>query len=491
MSTVTDDGEALKASAHHRHLTDAGNAEHFVAMYGDLVRYDHARGRWLVWDIHRWKPDVDAAVHRMALECVRSRHAMAGGDSPLSQEERLVLSKFAIRSEAKQRLDALLAITRTMKPVTDDGRGWDDEPGLIGVGNGVVILKTGALRDGHPTDKITMSTGIDYDPGALCPRWDRYLREVLDDPEVIAFIQCLSGYALTAEASVDLLVFLLGVGRNGKSTYVEFCDMAFGDYGRIISKHAFMDSKRGAHTTEMADLDGSRFAYCEELVEDKLDSGALKYVSGGGLKRARKMRSDTTTFRQTWLLWLTSNTLPPSTDNSWGFWSRVCAIDFPWSFTGKEDPGLEQTLKAELPGILRWAVEGAHDWYEHGLGEWPESVVEKTNQYRQQMDPLAPLFESGYYEKCHGDIWTPTVNLFKAYQEYATHNNWAPDKRWSDTYLGAHLNAQHTRKRHMVTVADGSSKQMTGYYGIRPGVKSSHHRGYSWTRDPESGVLHG
>lgn len=31
-------------------FSDTGNAELFVAMFRDLVRFDHKRGRWLIWD---------------------------------------------------------------------------------------------------------------------------------------------------------------------------------------------------------------------------------------------------------------------------------------------------------------------------------------------------------------------------------------------------------------------------------------------------------
>ncbi len=37
--------------------TDTGNAELFAALFGDRLRYDHRRGRWLVWAGHWWQPD--------------------------------------------------------------------------------------------------------------------------------------------------------------------------------------------------------------------------------------------------------------------------------------------------------------------------------------------------------------------------------------------------------------------------------------------------
>ena len=104
--------------------TDAGNAEAFVQMFGDLVRYDHARRRWLVWDCHRWRPDGDGTVNRMALEAVRARLRAVVDRNDLDSDVRKAAAKWAINSESRARLDALLALARTMKPIADDGRGW-------------------------------------------------------------------------------------------------------------------------------------------------------------------------------------------------------------------------------------------------------------------------------------------------------------------------------------------------------------------------------
>ena len=54
-------------------LTEAGAAERFARLYGDVVRFDHRRQRWLLWEGHRWAPDADAEI---------LRRWSAGGSSP-------------------------------------------------------------------------------------------------------------------------------------------------------------------------------------------------------------------------------------------------------------------------------------------------------------------------------------------------------------------------------------------------------------------------
>lgn len=473
--------------AHRLARSDAGNAEFFTYLYGSLVRYDHSRNRWLVWDSHRWRPDDDANVYRMALESVRARLA-AVVEGVADADERKKLAKFAIGSESRPRQDALLALARTMVPIADSGKGWDETPGLLGVPNGVVDLRTGELRDGHPEDRITMSTGIDYDPTATCPRWDRFLLEVLEDEDVARYLQRLVGYSLTAEAKLHLLIFLMGVGRNGKGTFIRLLERALGDYAQVISSHAFAAERRNAHSTEVADLELSRFAYCEELGDGTLNAERLKDLSGGGTKVARKMRENTRQFRQTWQLWFTTNKLPKSDDNTWGFWSRLVAIAFPNQFKAEDEPTLEETLADELPGILAWAVRGSVEWYRDGLGETPVAVIEKTAEYREDMDPVEPIIQRGYFARCDDDIWTPTETLFLAYKEYAETAGILPEYRLqSETSLGKRLSDQYRGKRRKVALADGSKRQFHGFHGIRVGnVATEAIRGWtSWTVEPD------
>jgi putative DNA primase/helicase len=405
----------------------------------------------------------------MALECVRDRLRSAA-DLALDEEETKRLAKWALGSQSKVRLDALLGIARTLKPIADDGLGWDSTPGLLGVANGVVDLRTGELRDGRPEDKITMCAGVEYHLEARCRRWDQYLSEVLEDPdEVTPWLQRLCGYSITAEAVQHLLIFLMGTGRNGKGVFTRVMHSVLGDYATCVSAHAFAEERRNAHSTEVADLERSRFAYCEELGEGTLNAERLKDLSGGGMKRARRMRQDTIEFRQTWQLWFTTNKLPRASDNSWGFWSRVLAVDFPYQFVGEDaDTHLEAKLESEAAGILAWVVRGAVDWYAAGLGESPAAVVAKTGQYREDLDPLEPIIQAGYLVRCDTDIWTPVENLYAAYQQYANDKRVMPDRLWSRDYLSRKLRDQYRAKRRMVETAEGK-KQYSGYHGIRVG----------------------
>lgn len=76
--------------------TDVGNAEYFAAQHGRDVRFDHRRGRWLLWQGHRWQPDTDAEIRRRAKATVRQRFRKAAALNDL--DDRARLAKWSLTS---------------------------------------------------------------------------------------------------------------------------------------------------------------------------------------------------------------------------------------------------------------------------------------------------------------------------------------------------------------------------------------------------------
>jgi putative DNA primase/helicase len=120
--------------------TETGDAEFFVGRYTDDVRFDHRRGRWLVFGEHFWEPQTDGEVHRLALAAIRSRLAAALKDDDKGR------MKWAFAGEARKRQTNLLALAQNFRPVADKGDGWDVDPWLLGCPNGIIDLRTGTLR---------------------------------------------------------------------------------------------------------------------------------------------------------------------------------------------------------------------------------------------------------------------------------------------------------------------------------------------------------
>jgi putative DNA primase/helicase len=417
------------------HRTDAGNGELFAHLYGDRVRFDHRRQRWLLWRDHWWAPDADAEVERLALEATKWRYKVAP-DLFTDSTERKTEATWAIGSESRMRIESCLALARCWRPIADAGEGWDSDPYLLGVANGVIDLRTGELRTGRPDDRITMRSPVAYDPDAPYPHWLEFLDRVLAGNESLSdFLQRAVGYSLTGDVSEQILLFLYGTGANGKSTFLTALLDALGDYGRQAAPGLLLTKRGERHPTEYADLEGTRFVASVEVDEGRrLAESLVKWLTGGDRMKARKMRQDFFEFRPTYKIWLAANHKPTIIGTDLAIWRRIRLVPFTVVIPPEErDPHLPDKLRAEASGILAWAVQGCLDWQRQGLGI-PQEVAAATESYRAEQDILA-----GFLDDCctiGPDEWVTANALYVAY------SNWAKDageKALTKTALGLRL----------------------------------------------------
>ena len=371
--------------------TDAGNAELFAHLFGDRLRFDYKRGCWLWWHEHFWYEDGDGGVMRLALAAARSRARCAAAiqDARIRNE----VTRWATLSESQGKLRAALNLARCLGPIADAGRKWNTDPWLLATRNGVVELRTGQLRAGHPDDKLTLCTGASFDPDATCPRWMQFLEEVFcGDEEMISFIQRAAGYSTTGDISEQCLFLLYGTGANGKSRYLQALANVLGDYAQNTPFSMLERAGRGSIPNDVAALQGRRFVTASETREDgRLNEERVKALTGGDPITARFLHREFFTFEATCKIWLALNHLPQVNDMTDGFWRRIRVVPFRQQFEGEaDDKHLDHKLRAEAPGILAWAVRGCLEWQERGL-DTPPIVIEATQQYRQEADPLAPF----------------------------------------------------------------------------------------------------
>jgi putative DNA primase/helicase len=397
-------------------LNDDSNAEVFAKEFGDHLRYDHARKRWLVWDGHWWKVDSDTAVMRKAMRLLKRRFA----DSwEIGQKK---YTNFLQRSRNEKPLKACLALAASKVPIATDGKQWDSDPFLLGVENGVIDLRTGQLRDGLQSDAITRHSPVEFNPDATCPRWQQFLAEVFEnDAELIEYIQQMIGYSLTRDTSEQCFFFGQGTGANGKSTFLETVHKLLGDdLARTLPFDELTEKKFGhSHPAGLAHIEGARCIIATEGAKQTVfDTQRIKLITGEDKVSARGMRENFRDFYVTGKVWIAANHAPIVNDRTHSFWRRLRVIPFDVTFEGTAiDPQLSKTLAAELPGILAWAVRGCLKWQENKRGQIPPRVIEANALYEDAANPYKEFFE----DRCEfGDktAFTVSEEIADAYAEY-------------------------------------------------------------------------
>jgi putative DNA primase/helicase len=436
------------------HYTDSGNAEAFTAWHGDDLRYDHRRGRWLVWDTHRWQPDADAKVRRRAKAAMRRRLQTAAAITDDDKRKRAV--KWSLDSESRGRLEACVSLAQAELPIADAGDGWDTDPWLLATPSGVVDLRTGQARPGRRSDRLTMSTGVPFDPDATCPRWERFVSEVFaGDAELMSFVHRAVGYSLSGITTEQCLFLLYGSGANGKGTFSKTLMAAFGDYASNMPFSTIEMHQRAAIPNDLAALVGRRFVVASETNDEaRLNEARIKALTGCDPITARFLHSEFFTFDPLATFWLSVNHKPVVRDDSHGFWRRIRLVPFTQTFP--VTPGLAEDLHAELPGILAWAVRGCLAWQRDGLVP-PSAVVDATQTYASDSDPLAGFID----DAC---VVAPGVEaggklLFDNYRSWAIAQGLSEREQLSSTAFGGKLATRFERVRR---------ERGHVYFGIAP-----------------------
>jgi putative DNA primase/helicase len=166
---------------------------------------------------------------------------------------------------------------------------------------------------------------------------------------------------------------------------------------------------------DIARLRGSRFVTAAEADQgQRLAEALVKQMTGGDVMTARFMRAEFFDFSPTFKVFLATNHKPEIRGSDYAMWRRIRLVPFTVTIPAEEqDHQLEQKLRAELPGILRWSVEGCLALQRHTLGV-PKEIQAATDAYRSEMDVF------GHYlaERCTEDPLAD-VSVKDFYDDYS------------------------------------------------------------------------
>ena len=200
----------------------------------------------------------------------------------------------------------------------------------------------------------------------------------------------MCGYILTGVTQEEAMFFAYGTGANGKSKFLQAIAGVLGDYAKVAPIETFIDSKNQNHPTDLAGLQGARLVTASETEQGRRwAESKVKSLTGGDKIAARFMRQDFFEFVPQFKLLVAGNHKPGLRTVDEAMRRRFNLLPFTVTIPPAERDGeLGEKLKAEWPGILRWAIEGCLEWQRKGLNP-PAAVTAATEEYFEQEDALA------------------------------------------------------------------------------------------------------
>jgi putative DNA primase/helicase len=239
-------------------FSDDALALRFADRHESRLRFVVKWSAWLAWNSSHWKFEDTL----LAFDYARILCREAAGEC---NEARVATAIAGAKTVAA--VERLAKSDRRLAAVIDQ---WDTDPWLLNTPAGTVDLRTGKTGPHRIADHITKIAGVAPDSSCPIPIWMKFLERVTGhDPDLIAFLWRVSGYALTGSTKEHALFFLYGVGAIGKSTFLDTVTGCAGDYHRTAPIETFTASGGDRHPTDLAGLRGARLVTAVETEEGR------------------------------------------------------------------------------------------------------------------------------------------------------------------------------------------------------------------------------
>jgi putative DNA primase/helicase len=405
---------------------DIGIARLFYDLHSGFVRYVPEAKTWYAYNGQRWNKDNGGFK---AMELCKLFTQSFGEYAVMTRPDDSEFLKWAGKLTSRCNREGILRDAMSIAPVSISD--FDKDVMLLNVVNGTLNLRNFSLQPHNPADMITKLAPVKYNPKARCQRWDKFIDEVMcGDMALATYLQKALGYALTGLTEYEIFFILYGQKtRNGKTTLVESIANLLGDYTSNAQAQSL--AKRcvdgAAASPDMARLKGARLVTVPEPEKGlELNIALIKQLTGGDTYTARFLNANPFEFKPEFKLFINTNHLPRTADDTVFTSGRVKIIPFDRHFSESEqDKGLKKHFRERnnKSAILNWLLDGYRSLLESGF-DTPAKVIEAIEAYRSEADIIGVFLSEYTCSKEDGRV--PTSELYSLYMDWAKANGYKP-----------------------------------------------------------------
>jgi len=370
----------------------------------------------------------------------------------------------------------------------------DSNTKLIGFENCVFDLDRNELREGRPEDYISMSNNLNmpihqnelpltsielskiiqgrvgkynidetglkewnkelWDNGdkryykAISKDIKNFFKQILPDKDLLKYcLRCVAS-RLSGDVLEQRFSFWTGSGGNGKSILMDLIRYTFGEYCTNLPVTLLTQKRKASNAAspELARTRGVRLCYMQEPdTNERINSGAMKELSGGDIIMARELYTTPFEFKPQFEIVLMCNEKPSIDDKSNGSWRRIQVYPFVSRFiddksqwditTGKthhiypRNKELSQNLK-EWPIIFMTML--LNEWVEMGGvmddSQIPDKIRFETDKFKNQSDIIGQWIKQDLKECGGGAEGDGTIDTTDLQDLQEAFSNWANEE---------------------------------------------------------------
>jgi len=408
---------------------DIGIARLFYDLHSATIRYVLEAKTWYMFTGQVWiKDEGGFKVMEMCKDFAQNYARYAESFSDGSEESKAYV-KYAKGLTGRKKREGILSDARSINPMSLSD--FDKDEKLLNCANGTYSLAEMALLPHNPADYITKLASVRYVEGAVCQRWETFIREIMcGDVDTARFLQKAPGYCLSGDTALECFFILHGAStRNGKSTLMGTVEHILADYARNVQPQTL--SRRpndgAAPSPDIARLKGARLVNMPEPEKGlELNVALIKQLTGGDTYTGRFLNENPVEYKPNFKIFINTNHLPRTEDSTMFTSERVKLIPFNRHFQPHEqDTGLKKLFRKANngSGILNWLIEGYRMLQDEGLS-LPDKVREAIREYQESVDELGSFFKEALVPADGHRL--KTSELHSRYGEWARKNGSAP-----------------------------------------------------------------
>lgn len=296
------------------------------------------------------------------------------------------------------------------------------EPTIIPFENCLYDIKLGGINKFNPkyfiTGKLSVKLDFEYKE---CPKIDKFFTELIGEKyktilyELCAYCMYKGGYPY------QKIFFIIGSGKEGKSTYLEFLREFLGiDNVSSVSPHDLIKN-----TYAMSDMWNKSANISSDISYSVLNNvNKLKEISGGDTVRIERKYKDAFPAKLYAKQIFSTNQLPIVEDKTYAFYRRIYLIEFPNKIKNprpQEQLLAELTEEKELMGFAWKCMECLKNLYKRGFVFTYDIDVEKVAElYDDLSNPLNKFLRENTEEDAEGHIFK--FELVDTFQEWLKTN---------------------------------------------------------------------
>jgi P4 family phage/plasmid primase-like protien len=375
------------------------------------------------------------------------------GDAMIDAEiEKITIeihAPFSVRSYVKGEVEKSIADSTLVHR-----EEFDADPYTINLENCLLdVISKNQIE--HSPNYLTLSKfPIVYDPAAECPRIEKFLGEVIQDPHKLREVLKFWSSVLLKDCRFEKGLMLLGGGANGKSVVIKLFEAGVGreDNCSNLSLHDIEEDRFAR-----ARLFGKALnTYADNKSQRLKETGNLKTVISGDTIEGQNKFKPRFSFRNRAKLIISTNNPPETDDKTYAFYRRWTIVMFENTFVASEDPTTPNKADPQLIEKLTTPQE-LSGWLNLGLVYLPillregfaqEPIDQVKLEYEKKADRVSRYVQNYcVIDGTRKDFFTPSKKLYNHYVKVCENDNIRPlDENVFGSRLVEH-GVIHKRKR--------------------------------------------